>query len=71
MSEVTVERLEHALVFMAGIVKYYGTIYLPIFERIERELEQARAKESALTRAERILAEHNNKQVPHADFALR
>jgi hypothetical protein len=58
MSEITVAQWEHALVFMAGIVKYYGEVYLPVFERVERELEKARNKETTLSRVDRILAEH-------------
>lgn len=52
---VTVERIERALRFMAGVVTVPGwQIYLPIFERLERELALARSRERALARAQRL-----------------
>lgn len=48
---VTVERLERALLTAARIVDLHGDVYLPIFERLEAELADRRARQSSLSRA--------------------
>jgi hypothetical protein len=49
---VTRARIEQALRFMANIVTApNGEVYLPIFERLERELAAVDAKSDALQRA--------------------
>lgn len=56
-SESTQERIERALRFMAQVVAGPdGEVYLPIFERLERELAALDAKSSALERARAMVA---------------
>lgn len=58
------ERIERALRFVAGIVvEPGGEVYLPIFERLERELADIDAKADALARA-RSIAAFNSKSSP-------
>ena len=47
-------RLEAALAYTAACIAQHGDAYLPLFERIEVELEAMRAKESARDRALRL-----------------
>jgi hypothetical protein len=56
MSEVTVERLEHALALCAYLVVLDGPKAVPIFERIERELAAMRSNEATVVRAKALLA---------------
>mgnify|MGYP001234827954 CR=1 FL=1 len=52
---VTRVRIEQALRFMANIVtEPDGEVYLPIFERLERELAAIDAKSDAMQRARTI-----------------
>lgn len=48
------DRLEHALVLVAGVVDRHGETYLPIYERLERELDIAKRRTGALERAKRL-----------------
>lgn len=48
------QRLENALEYAAICVAQHGEAYLPIFERLESELENLRSKETALERARRL-----------------
>jgi hypothetical protein len=58
------DRIEQALRFMATIVAGPdGEVYLPIFERLERELAARDAKTDALQRA-RALAMANPRASP-------
>lgn len=45
-----------ALNFSAEIVADHGKAYLPVFERLEAELAELEAKESALERARAVAA---------------
>jgi len=45
------ERLQNALRIMAKVIAEQGEAYLPIFERLEEELEAHRSKKGALQRA--------------------
>lgn len=47
-------RLEAALEYAAQCVAAHGPAFLPLFERLEAEVEAARSKESALERARRL-----------------
>ncbi len=49
-----IQRLESALAYTALCLTEQGEAYLPLFERLEAELEAARAKESAVERARRM-----------------
>ena len=51
---MTAPRLEVALAYIATCIDRHGDAYLPLFERIEVELEAMRAKESARDRALRL-----------------
>ena len=56
-AEIARERIEHALWFVAKIVaEPDGEVYLPIFERLERELAAIDAKSDAMARARTLLA---------------
>jgi hypothetical protein len=56
MSEpITAERLEMALVFLAYCVVRDGPVVVPLYEKIERELEAMRATEATVVRAKRLL----------------
>lgn len=52
---VTLERLERALVLAAYIVTRHGEVYSPIFERLERELVDMKARSDVRSRANRVL----------------
>ena len=52
-------RLENALRIAADVVAEEGEAYLPIFERIERELHERKLKEEALCRARTISMKPN------------
>jgi len=48
--------LEHMLAVAAYIVVRHGEAYVPVLDRLEREVEQERHKVSNRERAQRILA---------------
>lgn len=48
---VTEAELRDAWAAMAQIVRDHGDVYLPIFERLDRELRAAEVRETSLTRA--------------------
>lgn len=50
----TLEELEELRGIAAGVVVRHGEAALPIFERLEREVEAAKAKSSAMQRAREI-----------------
>ena len=51
---MSIDRLETALSYAALCIAEHGDAYLPLFERLEAEVEAARAKESARERAIRL-----------------
>lgn len=51
-------RLEAALGYAAQCIAAHGEAYLPLFERLEAELEAVSVKESALDRARRLARRH-------------
>ncbi len=54
---ITRSRIEQALRFVASIVaKPGGEVYLPIFERLERELAAIDKKADAIERARSLIA---------------
>jgi hypothetical protein len=56
MSDViTVERLERALALAAYIVELDGPKAIPLFEKLERDLELIRANQDTMVRAMRLL----------------
>ncbi len=54
----SVERLQEALVLAAYIVDKHGPVYLPIMNRVERELIAAKQVERGVTRARQILDDY-------------
>lgn len=52
---VTIERLERALAIAAYVVVLDGPVAAPLFNRLERELAQARAAGDTVTRARALL----------------
>jgi hypothetical protein len=56
MSEpVTIERLERGLALCAYLVARDGPVVVPLFERLERELETMRRQQDTVGRAKRLL----------------
>lgn len=53
------QELELAVVFAARIVARYGDIYLPLFERLEQDLDAMRANADRLSRAIEIARREN------------
>ena len=56
--EITYPDLKAAYVQAAKVVAEYGDTYLPIFERLEKELKEAEKKQSAIDRALKIAKEN-------------
>ncbi len=53
---VTEERLERALAYAAWVVARHGTVYAPLFDRLERELIAYRSRHTSVEeRARRLL----------------
>lgn len=52
---ITVDRIERALVLTAHIVGLDGEVYLPIFNRLEEELQAARRQQDAMSRARGVI----------------
>lgn len=48
------DEIEDALIIIASIVAEFGEAYLPIFERLESELNNEKEKSSAIERALKI-----------------
>jgi hypothetical protein len=51
---VTIERLERSLAVAAHLVTLDGEVVLPLFERLERDLETMRGNQDAIGRARRL-----------------
>lgn len=47
--QITEQDIEDGLDFIAGLIDRHGDAYWPIFERLERELEQRRSKAARLS----------------------
>lgn len=54
-SRIAEAQLEHATALAAYIVSRHGGAYAPIFERLERELAEARKRSDPVERARRYL----------------
>ena len=57
---VQVKKLERALRVMAKIVTLHGDVYLPLFERLEKELLAARKQEVLHKRALKLSSMKDN-----------
>lgn len=65
-------RLERALMAAAYIVDRHGLAYVPIFERLERELATLQAADGAVSRARALIARQTLDMTPdHNDAGVR
>jgi len=53
--EVTIERLERALLAISYAIQLDGSVYAPVLERLEREIAAMRANADAVSRARQYL----------------
>ena len=51
-----VQQLQRSLVTAAKAVDRYGVTYLPIFKRVEQDLEKAKGDEDVLARVRKLAA---------------
>lgn len=56
--EVTNEQLRECYAVMAEVITRYGDLYLPIFERIHRELEARKERQALLDKALKLSHRH-------------
>ena len=52
---VTVERLERGLVLLAHFIALDGDVYVPLFNRLEEELQKAHRQRDTMSRARQIV----------------
>ncbi len=57
--EVSLERLERCLESLARIVINFGADYYPLFDRVEKEIELLKKKETTRDRAMALLNKNN------------
>jgi hypothetical protein len=62
LSEVTVERLEWGLAFLAYIMERDGPAVAPLYERLERELVAMRQTDDTAARAKRLLESYGGRR---------
>ena len=61
---VTKDRIEAALIVVARhVAAPGGEVYLPVYERLERELAALEARETAIDRARRLVRERQRGQI--------
>jgi hypothetical protein len=60
---ITVERLERALLLVAYIMERDGSVYVPIYERLEHELEIMKHTEATMDRARERLEANRRRLV--------
>ena len=53
---VTIERIERSLALCERLVVLDGSVVIPLFERLERELAAMRSNEATVARAKALLA---------------
>lgn len=56
--DITFQDIVHAYELMAKIVTVYGDKYLPIFERLHREIKERQSRHTLLEIAEKISHRH-------------
>lgn len=66
---VPLAEFEQCLAVAAYIVVRHGDAYLPTFERLEREVAEARTRSSNRSRAQQVLADLMKKGVTSASVA--
>lgn len=65
-------RIERALLAAAYVVDRHGPVYVPIFERLERELAALQANDGAVARARALIARTTIDATPdHSDAGGR
>lgn len=65
--QISTKRLERALRIIAGIVAAEGgEVYVPIFERLERELADRKRAQDARARARALLASPSSDCADHS-----
>jgi hypothetical protein len=65
---LTVERLERALLALAYFMELDGPIYTPLYEKLERELEDMKRSNRTLERARQRLEANRHRLV---EFGLK
>lgn len=71
--QIPIEAWEDALIKSATFVERWGVKYLPIFERVERELEKARQQLHSLEKAKSIATRslsHINNQLRQQSYLI-
>ena len=63
MDHIPLDELEQAVIKAARIVKDLGTEYIDIFERAERELQNARQERNTLERIKRIATGYQSSNI--------
>ena len=53
-----IQRIERAMVLLAYFMELDGEVYLPLYEKLEREYETMKCKYAARERARRLLASY-------------
>jgi len=51
---IRTEEIEKSLVFVAGLIKRQGNVYWPLFDRLEKELEQRKSRQDRLSHVLKI-----------------
>jgi hypothetical protein len=60
---VTVERIERALLVLAYIMELDGAVYVPLYDRLEQDLEALRRTENTMERARQRLETNRHRLV--------
>jgi hypothetical protein len=59
---ITIERVERGLSILAYLIERDGPVYVPHYEKLERELEALRRQEGTIARARRRLENFGSPQ---------
>ena len=60
---MTVERIERALLVLAYIMELDGAVYVPLYDRLEQDLEALRRTENTMERARQRLETNRHRLV--------
>jgi len=64
VEEISIERLERALVYVAYVMTIHGPACAPILDRLEKEIELRRKQQDVVERAKKILEAHSIEPEP-------
>lgn len=53
--KVTLDRVERGLVLLAHVIALDGEVYVPLFDRLEEELQALQRKQDTMNRARQIV----------------